>query len=212
MALRISTRVTTNLRRMYWRKAANVQPHEVIRILNQAKIKFVLVGAHGIAGWLDEPRATQDVDVVIQSQHPKAVEAIKKEYPNLTIRENSAVTQFIDPTNKRPVIDLIKSYNRLFKAVPKNAHQVGSAYRIPDLEMAIALKFAEMISSNRILKRKQQDQADLTNMVTTNREVIEFQKLRKLGELVKTGGGEQLVSFVEDIIRQTEAESDEGDF
>ena len=31
---------------------------DVIRVLNTAKIRFVLVGAHGLAGWRNKPRAT----------------------------------------------------------------------------------------------------------------------------------------------------------
>ncbi len=213
-ALGISTQVTTNIREMYFPKAANVLPRDVIKILNAAKIKFVLVGAHGISGWLGDPRATQDVDVLIQSRHKKAIEAIKKEYPDLLLHDNPVVTQFIDPEKKLSVIDLIKPHNRLFKAALKNTYPVGDTYRIPELEMAIALKFAAMISSNRTFKRRNQDKTDLIDMVASNREILELPKLRKFGELVKPGGGQQIVDVVNDILKQTEGEEniDETDF
>lgn len=51
-ALRISSNVTRNIRQMQGRTKVDIQPREVIRILNKAKIRFTLVGAHGIAGWL----------------------------------------------------------------------------------------------------------------------------------------------------------------
>ena len=42
-----------------------ISPLDVITVLNREKISFVLVGAYGLAGWLKEPRATEDVDVVV---------------------------------------------------------------------------------------------------------------------------------------------------
>src|ERR1700680_4905555 len=56
-ALSISSNVTRNIRRLQGRTAMNIEPREVIKVLNKAKIKFTLVGAHGIAGWLLDPRA-----------------------------------------------------------------------------------------------------------------------------------------------------------
>ena len=50
----------------------DVQPKEVdVQVLNKAGIQFTLVGAYGIAGWLLEPRASQDVDILIHAQHKK---------------------------------------------------------------------------------------------------------------------------------------------
>src|SRR6516225_5621358 len=74
IALTKSSQLTTIFRRMYKPKAAMITPEAVIKILNKAKVKFVLMGTHGIGGWRSEPRATQDVDVLIlKSHHRKAV-------------------------------------------------------------------------------------------------------------------------------------------
>src|SRR5688572_29942571 len=96
-ALRISSNVTRNIRRLQGRSKVDIQPREVIKILNKARIKFTLVGAHGIAGWLLDPRASQDVDVLIHAQHKKAVQAIRKAFPDLRVEDVLAVTRFIDP-------------------------------------------------------------------------------------------------------------------
>src|SRR5436190_12935235 len=109
-----------------------IPPLEVIRILNDAKVKFMLVGAHGIAGWLDEPRATQDVDVLIQTRYRQAVQAIETAFPGLTVQDLPAVTRFVDPTDNLPVIDLMRSQAALHKLVARNAHQVGKSHSIPD--------------------------------------------------------------------------------
>jgi hypothetical protein len=195
-ALLISSGITTNLRRMYKRMAANVQPQEVIRALNQGGIKFVLIGAHGIAGWLDEPRATQDVDILVQANHRKAIQVLRKAFPDLVVEELSAVTRFCDRSDGLSVIDLIKAQAALHKAVPKNAYQVGKTHRIPDLEMSLALKYGAMQSANRTLKKRLQDKADFIGMVTKNLQTLDTEKLYRLGEMVKRGGGKAIVRLV----------------
>src|SRR5947209_20619187 len=98
IALRKSSQLTAIFRRMYKPQAAMVTPEAVIRVLNQAKVKFILMGTHGIGGWRSEPRATQDVDVLIlKSHHRKAVAAIKKAFPSLAMQDLPAVTRFVDP-------------------------------------------------------------------------------------------------------------------
>ena len=46
-----------------------IAPLDVVRVLNQAKISFVLVGFHGVGSWMDKPRATEDVDFIVASRH-----------------------------------------------------------------------------------------------------------------------------------------------
>jgi hypothetical protein len=203
-ALLISSRITTSLRKMYKRNAANVQPQEVIKVLKQASVKFVLVGAHGIAGWLDEPRATQDVDVLIQTRYKQAVQAIEKAFPGLTVQDLPAVTRFLDPTDKRPVIDLMRSQAALYKLVAKNVHQVGKSHAIPDLEMALVLKYAAMHAPDRSMKKRLQDRADFIGMVTKNHEIIDEAKLRKLARGIKPGSGEAIMQLLH------EARAEEG--
>src|SRR5262249_2388198 len=57
---------------------------DVIRVLNKAKVSYVLVGAHGLASWRGKPRATEDVDVVVNAKHlRKAVRALVERFPTL---------------------------------------------------------------------------------------------------------------------------------
>ncbi len=35
-----------------------IPPHEVIRVLSEAGVRFLLLGAHGLGGWIKKPRAT----------------------------------------------------------------------------------------------------------------------------------------------------------
>ena len=36
----------------------HIKPLDVIKVLNSAGVRFVLLGAHGIGGWMQKPRAT----------------------------------------------------------------------------------------------------------------------------------------------------------
>ena len=59
-----------------------IQPLEVIKVLNEAGVRFMLAGLHGLGGWMGEPRATQDVDVLIWARHHKrAIKRLPRHIP-----------------------------------------------------------------------------------------------------------------------------------
>ena len=75
--------------------------------------KWVLMGWHGYAGYLPQPRATQDVDVLISYRDRKrVVKALRETWPTLVVQELEPVVQFKDPNDcfadgtPKPVIDL----------------------------------------------------------------------------------------------------------
>lgn len=209
-ALRISSNVTRNIRQLQGRTKVDIQPREVIKVLNKARIKFTLVGAHGIAGWLLDPRASQDVDVMIHAQHKKAVQAIRKAFPDLRVVDIMAVTRFIDPATDRAVIDLMKPHADLHQAVPDYSVQVGKSHRVPALEMALALKFAAMDSPHRDAIKKRQDGVDFASMVAANGDEIAGDVLFSLGEMVKTGGGKEILKLVEEARAESEPQDDDA--
>ena len=53
--------ITSTALTVYYMPAA-ITPIQVIRVLNSARIRFMLVGAHGIGGWTGAPRATRATD------------------------------------------------------------------------------------------------------------------------------------------------------
>jgi hypothetical protein len=186
---------------MYRPTSVMINPEDVIQVLNQAAVKFVLMGTHGIGGWRDEPRATQDVDVLVQRRHcRKAVTALRQAYPALTVNDQPADTRFTDPTTGKGVIDLVKPVEPVYQMAFKNTVAVGETHRIPDLEMALVLKFAALISPNRPDDKKYIDAGDFINVVRCNRDGIDREKLRRLGEAVSSGGGSEVVKFVEDVL------------
>jgi len=65
-AIRTSTRLTSYFRRHYREGAMDITPQDVIDVLNLSGVKnWVLMGLHGYMGYMPEPRATQDVDVMV---------------------------------------------------------------------------------------------------------------------------------------------------
>ena len=206
-ALSISSNVTRNIRRLQGRTKVDIQPREVIKVLNKARIKFTLVGAHGIAGWLEQPRASQDVDVIIHARHKVAVQAVHKAFPELTVVDLAVVTRFIDPATKLAVIDLMKPQSDLHVEVRNCSVSVGKTHSVPDLEMALALKFAAMDSPNREANKKRQDHVDFVSMVYAHGDEIADDRLFSLGEMVKNGGGKEILKLVKEAMAESGPQS-----
>lgn len=186
--------------RMYPQAGLMIDPLDVLEALNQAGVRFVLMGAHGIGGWMNQVRATRDVDVVVRkADHKKAVKALKQRFPELAVDEHAVVTRFVDHTSGEVVVDLMRPVN-LYQHVFDNAVQVGDGHDVPNLEMAIASKFSALVSRNRPEEKLYLDASDFIQMVKRNHERLDRERLRQLGEAVYQGGGEHLLKQVDDVL------------
>jgi hypothetical protein len=194
-----SLRISSELSAYYVKNI--VTPFQVIALLNRERISFVLVGAHGVGGWLDEPRATQDVDVVVAERHiKKATRLLLAEFPHLEARDEEVVVRLQDRESQKVLIDLLKP-RALYRETFKHTHAVSGAgynYRIPSLEMALTMKFAAMISPYRPLGKKYRDAGDFALMIEANPN-IDGTKLHGLGELVYHGGGAEISELVQKV-------------
>ena len=179
-----------------------IAPHEVARLLNKHKLPFVLVGAHSIGVWLDEPRATQDVDIVVSQRYQKkVVQLLTTTFANLQAEDHEVVTRLRDAETQKVLIDVMKTNQAHIRAVLKNVTGIemeSVAINIPTLEMALALKFAPMISLVREDDKKHRDAGDFIGMVKLNSN-IDLEKLAQLGELVYPGGGKEIVEKVRQV-------------
>src|SRR6266446_4233969 len=85
-----SLATSTAMSRYYMAYA--ILPADAIKVLTAAKVPFVLVGAHVIGAWMDDPRATQDLAVVVAARHlKKAVIALLAAFPQLDPDDNPVV-------------------------------------------------------------------------------------------------------------------------
>lgn len=199
--LRISAQMTAAYLRMYQREAIFIQPEDVIELLRKAEVHFVLMGTHGVGAWRSEPRATQDVDVLVTKRDlRKAIRAIHQTYPNLTIDDGVVVARFADPKTGKAVIDVMKPTQEVFKMVFRNTIMVEETYRIPNLEMALVSKFAAMVSAHRRQTKKLIDGGDFRDIVETHAQEINLVRLTKLAEKVYRGGSKEIRRLVDDIV------------
>lgn len=179
-----------------------VSPESIIDVLNGASIRFMLVGAHGMVGWTGEARATQDVDVLVglRSQK-KAVRLLTSRFPNLTAEDHEVVTRLRDQQTKKILVDVMKCNQPLFREAFRFSHQVqekNQTFLVPSLELALAMKFAAMVSLTREDDRKHLDARDFIRMVRSNTE-IDMTKLATLGELVYPGGGTEILEKISQV-------------
>src|SRR5262249_31613402 len=98
------------------------------------------------------------------------------------------------------LIDLMKPRD-LYRQTFKNTQELTEGkqtYRVPSLEMALAMKFAAMISPNRAEEKKHQDAHDFIVMVKQHAELNE-EVLRQLGALVYGEGGDELLEMIRKV-------------
>ena len=199
-ALRISSELTSYFRRKYQKAAILVTPEGVVGALHEAGIKCVLLGTYGINGWRSEPRATQDVDVLVTKRDTrKAVKTIRKLYPELTVNDFPVVTRFVDPGTGLGVIDVMKPTHPLYRVAFRHTIQVEETHRLPSLELAIVSKFAAMVSPHRGQPKKLIDGGDFSDIIIFNRARIDLDKLVALANKVYPDGGNEILTHIVDI-------------
>jgi predicted nucleotidyltransferase len=181
-----------------YQMAKVIPPLEVIRVLDSAKIRFVLVGAYGLAGWLKEARATEDVDVVVAAkQVKKAARVLCEAFPHLEAMDLPGVIRLRDRETQEVAIDVMKPIQQPYREAFKHTHTVhagGQTYRVPSLEMALVMKFAAMTSLYRADEDRYQDAHDFIRLVKQNPD-FDKEKLAALGSLLYPDGGKDVLEL-----------------
>ncbi|MGH9677190.1 MAG: hypothetical protein ACRD36_08820, partial [Candidatus Acidiferrum sp.] len=131
-ALLISSELTRWFRKDREPHVLPVSPENVINTLREAGVSFVLMGTYGINGYREEPRATQDVDVlVVKRDVRKAIRVLQERYPELDVIENIVVARFYDKSTQKVVIDVMKPSSDVMRIVFRNTYLVNKKYKIP---------------------------------------------------------------------------------
>jgi hypothetical protein len=175
-----------------------IGPVDVARVLDAAKVKYVLVGAHATNGYTGRPRATVDVDLIVQFPK-KASQAIARAFPRLRMKDTPVVIRFID--GDQEAIDLLKpNTSKLWPALMKHALSLvvdGYTVRVPSVEGVLAAKFSAMVSIGRRLADKMIDGGDFIRVVEAN-PTLDAELLERFGDLVYPGGGKEILKLVAD--------------
>ncbi|MCX7420794.1 MAG: hypothetical protein NT013_14805 [Planctomycetia bacterium] len=205
--VRTSSRLIRQYRELHRKLAMDITPQPVIDVLVKAGVKkWVLVGLHGYVGYLPEPRATQDVDIMIAaSERKRAVKAIQDAWPTLIVETYSEVVRFKDPNdpdlkgNPRPTIDIMLPWSEFQQTILNDfvVIEKKTKHRIPTLDAAIVSKFAAMVSVMRRYERKEQDAVDFRRMVRANFEFINRESLRHLAGQVWQEGADEIERFLD---------------
>jgi Nucleotidyl transferase AbiEii toxin, Type IV TA system len=175
---------------------------EVIRVLNDAKIRFVLAGAYGLAHWRKESRGTEDVDVVVAvKQLKKAVDVLIKAFPHLEPVDLPVVIRLRERGTENVLIDVMKPLQQPVCEVFKHTLTVsseGQTYRIPSLEMGLVMKFSAMTSLHRAAEDRHRDAHDFIRMVKNNPD-LDAEKLAELASRIYPEGGKDVLEMVEKV-------------
>jgi hypothetical protein len=175
-----------------------IGPADVAKVLQDAGVKYVIVGAHASNGYTARPRNTIDVDVIVQFPK-KAAQAVAAAYPSLVMRDTAVLIRFLD--GDKEAIDLMKPLgSKLWPRLIKESRDIeieNGTIRIPVLEGVLAAKFAAMVSPLRQLLDRQQDGLDFARVIQANAK-IDLELVRELADLVYAGGGDFAVKLVQD--------------
>jgi hypothetical protein len=206
-AIRKSTRLTSYTKRHQRKAAMDITPQDVIDVLNGAGIKdWLLMGLHGYVGYMPEPRATQDVDILVPyKSRTRAKKAIAQHWPALVVRELSQVTRFMDPLDldsggqPKPVVDLMHPWSPFQELILKEHVIVDNEtqHRIPTLEAALVSKYAAIVSRYRDQYKKEYDAGDFRRLVQANTDHIRHDDLRRLAGLIWEGGADDIERFIQ---------------
>lgn len=199
-ALHTSSELTRWFRRVREPNVEKVTPEGIIAALNRAGINPVLMGTHGLVAYRSEPRATQDVDLLVTKKDVrKAVAVLEREYPYLEVRDTAIVTRMRDPVSQKVVIDVIKPASQAMKLVFRHVVKIGKTHRIPDLEMMLVCKYLAMIAPNRREAKKLVDLGDFVDVIENKRALLDLEKLEHLANLVQPRCGQAILRIVADI-------------
>lgn len=175
-----------------------IGPFEIARSLNRQCISFVLVGLHGICGWMKEPRAHPDVDVLV-SRHDfaRATTGLARKYKNLEPVFEGMRVRLLDRETRAAAIDLFRS-NGWYRQVFANSHRVshgGLRFRIPSGEMALAMRFRGLIDRSRPQEDRYSDAHDFLRTIKVQQS-IDLDKLARLCDSAWQNGGYRVLRMV----------------
>ena len=172
---------------------------DVARVLNAAKVKYIIVGAHAVNSYSSKPRATVDVDLIAQFPK-KARDALLAAFPDLEAREFPVVIRLLRAGVE--AIDIIQpTSGKLFREALKHVTTLKIDKVIvclPRVEALVAMKFNSMVTLTRQPGDRFQDAADFTRVVQ-NHAKLDIALLKQLAELAYPGASIEIAKMVADI-------------
>jgi hypothetical protein len=133
-----------------------IRSSDVEKLLSNHGIKHMIIGAHALGEITSEPRATQDVDIIVRgNDFSKTIKLITDTFPN-THAEDSRIKD----EQGNVLVDILTDDHPIYKM----ALNLGG--RIPTPESLLVMKFLASVHPLRRKDKKLQDKADFFNIVS----------------------------------------------
>lgn len=167
----------------------------VVRCFEEVGVKWCLVGAHAYGIYV-EPRATADFDFVVDDRKlKKTLAVLERDLGDLGIIDIGAAVRLTTIS-----VDLIRSSSaELFKVALAMSTDVG-AWRVPPVEVLIALKFFSATAHWRGRDRRAQDTLDLVRLYkSSDPDELDRKLMRTLAAMVYPGAEREFEELVRKI-------------
>ena len=161
--------------------------------LLRSGIPFVVVGARAANAYADEPRTTQDIDVLTE-QYKELAEWIHQEYPQLEMKSSELVIRFL--IANKPVIDVMIPNDDIFKAALGDTRRFGK-FDVASPEAMVALKFSAIFSKHRAMLKKEQDRVDIARMISHTK--IKIAKSARYVKDLFPGAAHAFIGFIKKV-------------
>ena len=157
-----------------------IAPREVIRRLASVAPNTVLVGTYGLVGWIEKPRATTTVEVLVAlGLHRKATTTLRRAFPRLVEERQEMSTDLRDPNTQWVAIRIMKPLEPRYRQTLRRIYAFrwkGLGFRVPAVEMALVLTYMPMMVLPGHAPEKYLNAHDFMRVALVNRD-IEVKKL-----------------------------------
>lgn len=179
-----------------------VSPRRIISVLRRARVPLVLVGHYGFDGWLQETRQCQIVEIIIRPRSGcTTLRLLTAAFSSLAWQGVGSRFDFLHKKSAKRLISIQLAEEPLELATFDQSLRVfltpSLTYRIPSLEMALALRFASMTQLPWCAE-KYYHAAQFVRMAKINLDV-DWKRLRSVGDLIGPSQGRKLVRKVRDL-------------
>lgn len=170
----------------------------VSKILSQSGIRSVMIGGLVVGCHSGRPRATQDIDVIVDVlEIPKTViNKLGSLVGSKKLEKHPSFISFMKKTalGDREVLDIITSKAGSYGMVFDNCVKLnisGNDVYIPSAEMMVVLKYTAAVNPIRQKAKQAQDWADIYAILDANSKINVY-SVSYLADLVVPGWGEDL--------------------
>lgn len=169
----------------------------VAEALAEAEAAYVIVGGFAVGALAAHPRATVDIDMIIQREHaPRFMDALAARVGPLEVDHYRSLERI-----KRPAIDLIISDPTALRraaldpALSQHVALGAVGLRLPVPELAVVLKYASAVSRSRSAEDADQDLTDLRRLLKAHEDLDEV-LLRRLTDTLHTRSPKELPEII----------------